>query len=68
MNGTYWAAYAADEPDGAYLLIDARGLSEALSPEERRRLGGLVEILRFATTQDRDEYVRSRGWKRTRRG
>ena len=66
-SGIYWAIYAADEDDGAYLLIDAEGLSEALSPPDRRELGGLVEILRFATTQDRNEYVRSRGWRRTRR-
>lgn len=61
-GGKHWAVYAADRPDGAYLLLDVSGVAALLGAADRRLLGGPVEALRFESPEARDAYVRSRGW------
>ena len=56
------AIYAAEASGKFYIIEDEGTMADFLLPEDEDLLDMLIRIKEFDTEQERDEYLKERGW------
>jgi hypothetical protein len=63
VKGFMGGAVFADEKDGKFYVIEDEGtLASFLSPEDADLLEMLVRVNEFDTLQEREQYLKMKGW------